>query len=168
MNKSRIPYIDTTKGILILCLLYGHYKQFAYSCGFDDIVLKGTNATQGLYVCFFMQTFFILTGYCSSFDIKFSSFLWKNIKTLILPALCLTLVGNFVISFQGEGSWYETFFDSVTMLYQWLIVGGPWFIIALFWAKILLWGISKITPPLTYTYFSDNHRITLYDRFNIT
>lgn len=144
---KRITYIDTIKGILILCLLYGHYKNMAWSQGMNDKILRMMNATVGLYGCFFMQTFFIITGFCSSFNNAFSQFLWKNIKTLIIPAIILTLIECLVLA-GVDGNYFENLWQRLQSFPTWLTTGGPWFIIALFWAKMFFWFISKLSNPL--------------------
>lgn len=137
--KQRIKYIDTTKGILMMCLLYGHMKIISNGMGINDHVLKVVNATTGLYACFFMQTFFIITGFCSSFNTTFREHLWKNLKTLLFPAFLLTTISICVACISQETLW-DRFYE----LTNWLTVGGPWFIISMFWARILFWFVLKI------------------------
>ena len=36
IKADRIPWIDISKGILILCLVYGHHKLFAMRSGYED------------------------------------------------------------------------------------------------------------------------------------
>lgn len=142
--KPRIQYLDTTKGILMLCLLYGHMRIISNGMGINDFVLRGVNTTVGFYVCFFMQTFFIITGFCSSFNIPFREYLWKNVKTLLIPAFILTIISFCVESAMSSGPWWNSFTGLLSTLPSWLTDGGPWFIISLFWAKILFWFILKI------------------------
>ena len=142
--KERIQYLDTTKGILMLCLLYGHMRLISNGMGINDLVLRGINTTVGFYVCFFMQTFFIITGFCSSFNVPFREFLWKNVKTLIFPALVLTIISFTVEASMLPGSWWNSFKGMLLTLPNWLVDGGPWFIISLFWAKVLFWFVLKL------------------------
>ena len=65
--KPRITYIDVAKGILICCLLYGHIRVYGPMDGLQDDVMQFMSKTGPLYGAFFMQTFFIITGFCSSF-----------------------------------------------------------------------------------------------------
>lgn len=68
-------------------------------------------------------------------------YIWKNIKTLLIPSILLFLLSEYykVTFFQGiiDLSPFRKLFD-------WLTVGGPWFIIALFWAKLLYYLICKL------------------------
>lgn len=138
-NKNRIPYIDVAKGILICCLLYGHMLIFAREEGLSDTVMPIMQKSVKLYNAFFMQTFFFITGFCSSFNKTFKSFLWGNIKSLIIPSVLLVLISyslQMLLCGKAEG-------PSINFL-TWFTYGGPWFIMSLFWAKILYWGIVKL------------------------
>ena len=87
-----------------------------------------------------MQTFFIITGFCSSFKVGFKDFLWKNIKTLLIPSILLFLFSEYykMIVFQADN-------HPFVLLLDWLTTGGPWFIITMFWAKIIYYGIYKLS-----------------------
>lgn len=139
-KRPRIAYIDIAKGILIMCMLYGHIRVYGPMEGMNDPVMHIMSHTSGLYGAFFMQSFFIITGFCTSFTggVKY---IWKNIKTLLIPSILLFLLSEYykVTFFQGiiDLSPFRKLFD-------WLTVGGPWFIIALFWAKLLYYLICKL------------------------
>ena len=94
IKTDRIPWIDISKGILILCLVYGHHKLFAMRSGYEDGVTVFIQHSMRFYAVFFMQTFFIITGLCSSFTTQFSKFIWKNVKTLLIPAALLVVLGS--------------------------------------------------------------------------
>lgn len=138
--KPRITYIDVAKGILICCLLYGHIRVYGPMDGLQDDVMQLMSKTGPLYGAFFMQTFFIITGFCSSFKVGFKNFLWKNIKTLLIPSILLFLFSEYykMIVFQADN-------HPFVLLLDWLTTGGPWFIITMFWAKIIYYGIYKLS-----------------------
>lgn len=92
------------------------------------------------YASFFMQTFFIITGLCSTFSIQFPKFLWKNIKTLIIPAAILVVISSYILDIFSSTPLSFNHFEE---LLTWYNQGGPWFILALFWAKILYWPIHS-------------------------
>ena len=142
MPQQRIGYIDTAKGILILCLLFGHCRIISGWQGMDDPVLHVMGAGIGAYRPFFMQTFFLITGFCSTFAVGFWPFLGKNLKTLILPAMLLDLLCFGIMAMVGGNG--QSFGAHLAGFAAWLSTGGPWFIFALFWAKILLWVISRL------------------------
>lgn len=143
MQQQRIGYIDTAKGILILFLLFGHVRVIGKMEGLDDPVLRLMGSGIGLYRPFFMQTFFLITGFCSTFRIGFWPFLLKNLKTLLLPAVLLDLLCYGIMVATGNAE--QPFGAHLAGFADWLTTGGPWFIFALLWAKILLWGISRLS-----------------------
>lgn len=140
--KTRIQYVDVAKGILILLLVYGHINVISGNSGFDNPVLPYVTASMMLYSCFFMQSFFVITGLCSSFSMELGSFVLKNIKTLIIPAILLTLLNDYgVLLLEGN----SINLDPVINVSRWFVSekSGPWFIFALFWSKIIFWFINK-------------------------
>ena len=140
LSKSRIEYIDIAKGILIMCLLYGHAIIFAPMDGIKDSFMNKMSYPIAFYNAFFMQSFFIITGYCSSFRTDFKTFLWKNIKTLLLPSVLLFLFSEFykLIIFKHSLS-----VEPLCKLVLWLTTGAPWFIMAMFLGKLLYWSIYR-------------------------
>lgn len=131
--KKRIEYIDIAKGLLICCLIYGHMLIFAREEGINDTVMPIMQKSIPLYNAFFMQTFFLITGLCSSFDKDLKTFLWVGgVKSLILPSAILVMMA-------------ALFNHHISVDYiSWITFGGPWFVISLFWAKILYWFIVKM------------------------
>lgn len=125
----------------MLCLLYGHMMIYDVSLGRVDTVLLCIGKSMGIYDAYFMQTFFMITGFCSSFNNNAKAFLLKNVKTLILPSLVLTVIGSY---FRDLILCNPITLGNISSLTGWLTIGGPWFIIALFWSKIILWGIVKV------------------------
>lgn len=142
MQKQRIGYIDTAKGVLILCLLFGHCRVLSKWEGLDDPILKLMGSGIGAYRPFFMQTFFLITGFCSTLKIGFWPFLLKNLKTLMLPAVLLDMLGYGIMAAAFGAA--QPFTAYLAGFASWLTTGGPWFIFAVFWAKILFWGISRL------------------------
>lgn len=142
VERQRIGYIDTAKGILILFLLFGHLRVLAKLEGLDDPVLRVMGAGMGAYRPFFMQAFFLISGFCSTFLTGFWPFLLKNLKTLLLPAVLLDLLAYGIMAATGNAD--QPFAAHLAGFSSWLSTGGPWFIFALFWAKILLWGICRL------------------------
>lgn len=141
-SKPRLKYIDIAKVILICCLLYGHMLVIARWEGMDDSVLQLISKSVPLYNSFFMQTFFLITGFCSSFQKDFKSFLWGNLKSLIIPSILLVTFSKYLLA-----AIFAHRFDTAPLLglTDWLIDSGPWFVISLFWAKILYFFINKLS-----------------------
>lgn len=141
IKKNRIGYIDIAKGILICCLLYGHMFLFARKEGINDSAISYLQKGIILYAGFFMQSFFIITGFCSSFNKKFSVFFGSNIKTLLIPAVLLVLFSNYAIDYFF---FHKISLQPVFNLTSWVAMGAPWFIITMFVAKLAYWGISRL------------------------
>lgn len=142
--EKRIEYIDVAKGILIICLLYGHSYIYGRFVGVDEEAMHLLGRTFKIYGCFFMQTFFLITGFCSTFNLQFKEYVWKSLKTILFPGMMLSFLGNSLWDI-GVGNGYQTIIKNFLMLGNWLATGGEWFIIALFGAKILMWFILKFS-----------------------
>lgn len=142
VSKPRIEYIDIAKGILIICLLYGHIRVYAPMDGISDRAMDLMSYPSVFYSAFFMQAFFIITGFCSSFKKDFQNFLWKNVKTLLLPSLLLFLFSEFfkLIVF-GHTISIEPFYK----LSLWVTTGAPWFIMAMFLGRLVYWPIYRLS-----------------------
>ncbi len=141
-SRPRLKYIDIAKGILICCLLYGHMLIIASWEGMDDTVMRMMRKGVPLYNSFFMQTFFLITGFCSSFQKDFKSFLWGNVKSLIIPSIILVTFSKYIIA---AVFLHQINTSPLMDLHRWLIDSGPWFILSLFWAKILFYFINKLS-----------------------
>lgn len=138
MQKVWLNYIDVAKGILILMVVYGHiYWVFSQTLGIKNVALEHYGNIQNVWIAFYMPAFFMLTGYVSNFNKPFSSFLQKQLKTLILPAISL-----FVLSQSLTFLFYD---GSFSLGVLGIIKGqGFWFLYALFIAKMLYYFICKV------------------------
>ena len=129
-NGKRLYAFDIAKGILILCLLFSHFgvacgnagidicqEHFAWIYGFLPLLTKS-----------YMQCFFFISGYCSNFDVDARTFLRKQLKGLVLPAVIFgSLLGL-----------YNHF------VFQWnLTIVTFWFLHALLFAKIICYFLYK-------------------------
>ena len=143
MSKQRIVYIDIAKGILILFLLMGHALLFIKHEGVDDVFINGFQKCRlYLWTGFYMPAFFVITGYCTSFDKPFLPFLWKNIKTLKIPAI---LFGTF-LALVTMFSHHNLTTPNVTNHVVWCFLdSGLWFLDALFISKLCYWGFQRVT-----------------------
>lgn len=83
-------FIDVAKGILIMLVVVVHVPIALHKMGFDyPFVCYPTNETAFLYDGFFMQAFFLLSGFASNFGKPFGAFLHGNIRGLLVPFLFL-------------------------------------------------------------------------------
>ena len=94
---------------------------------------------------FFMPAFFIISGYCSSFNKPLKHFILSRIKTILLPTLIVGVITQIEsclsIYFQGFESIYwciKTIIKSVI-----LTIGNEWFLPTLFIGSIGVCFISQ-------------------------
>lgn len=76
--KQRIEYIDIAKALLIIFLVWSHYRMISRFQEVDDSMLKWMGSIVKIFATFFMQTFFLLTGFCSSFNGEFKEYLLEK------------------------------------------------------------------------------------------
>ena len=89
-----------------------------------------------------MQTFFLITGFCTSFNKNFKAFLWGNVKTLVIPAIILVFISDIYSEMAFN---HSMSFSPLQNLFSWFTGGGPWFIVTMFWGKIIFWCISRMS-----------------------
>lgn len=133
MQKERIEYIDIAKGILICLLCFHHFPQAVKQVGLPTGDYRFVFFTYKFYACFFMQAFFFITGFCSNFKIDFCTFLSKNVKTLVLPAICFEIIARIVNLVSTGGD-----FNDLFTLHSYY-----WFLWTLFICKVLYWTLIQ-------------------------
>lgn len=142
MTQNRIHYIDIAKGILILMVIFHHLTHNAhYTFGIETDTFQMIDNINLFYMCFFMQAFFLISGYCSSFTESFKTLIKKNLKQLILPALCISIMVRFVrfVVYQ-DISYLQIIFKPHYWAYAF---GGYWFVYTLFICRVVYWLIHK-------------------------
>ena len=138
IGGGRKSWIDIAKGILILLVVLGHVQYYAHDfAGTDDF--KFVERTHIIFITWYMPAFFVITGYCTNFSIPFKEFLVKNVKSLIVPSVFLSWWVNLFLSPSGLS--YLNFLQQD--YYVILITCGPWFLTALFVAKMLMYGMQR-------------------------
>lgn len=150
--QQRLPWVDVSKGILILFVVLGHIEYYAQE-------FVGSHAYDFLhhivfiYLPYYIPAFFVVTGYCSNFNLSFRDFLIKNIKTLLVPSI---LIGTFIsrwisLFLYGEGLSVTNFMTVDYLQLCW--TGGHWFLTTLFLAKIVLFFQQKFYDKNTIIVF---------------
>lgn len=161
-SSKRITYFDTTKGLLMLLLIWGHMIIFARSLNIQNGFTPFIQNTVPFYRAFFMQTFFVITGYCTSWNTPFSEFFKKNFKTIVFPAFAFI---PFMWMSRIIVNGWAGLSGLINIISQYILDGIPWFLSALFISKILYWGIIRVFShsPFRKTF----HTITLSGIFLI-
>ena len=87
-QAERIHWIDIAKGIFMLEIVQGHI--------FTDGVLRWW-----LY-SFHVPAFFFISGYCFKSDEKFSEFIKKKVKGIVIPYFFFSLLSIFLFALLGK------------------------------------------------------------------
>lgn len=149
-GNTRLAYIDTCKGILIIMLICCHINSMAKGLlpEISMMELEKIDITKYLYVPYFMQTFFFITGYCSNFNKyngKIKSFLFTNFNTLIIPLICFASIDQLFnsIVFHTNFFFVEVLGKEFFYLFELF-----WFLPALFMAKFIMLIINNVSTKL--------------------
>ena len=154
MPTDRVHYIDVFKGFLIVLVVI-HHVPFVLENAIPEGSIIGIRWIQNLIVGFFMPAFFVATGRCTNFKIPFPRYLWKNVKTILIPCFCLYYFNHWLscvnaLCFQ-DASWvtWAHFFSPGIRTF--LREGGfYWFLIALFLSKVIYYLIYVISCHLRW------------------
>lgn len=125
-KACRLAYLDVGKGILIIFLLFHHFHSAVRNFGLSGFDYSIFTCWQYLIDVFFMPAFFIITGYCSSFNISLKVFFVKHIKSLLIPMLVSLVICQIL---------YAILFDrsicDLNYYIELVIFNSPWFIWAI-------------------------------------
>ena len=138
--KKRIHYFDVAKGVLILLLLLSHYgsARRRLDISNDDLFFL-FDSLQVVFTAFYMQAFFIISGYCSNFNKPFKPFLISQIKQLLVPWISFEIL-TACISAIKTGEFTFSFIMSRIFNETWTFY---WFLNALFFSKVVVWIINN-------------------------
>lgn len=132
-KKERVTWADVCKGLLITLLMFSHLVWVSQSnYGINNSVITLIGKYNGIWNCFFMSCFFIVSGMFSNFNKPFKTFVWAQFKALIIPALVF-------LSITTIPSLNYSYFIERTLLYG----GGIWFLTAMFLSKLFMWFCLK-------------------------
>lgn len=145
MTKSRLAYIDISKGLLILFVIIGHIPYFIGHSHHDIhnsfCELIGSVSAYA-FAPYFMTAFFLITGYCTNFQKDFKLFFITTFKSLKIPAVSLSAISLVIYKIcDGVDSPLEYF--HLGLIHSWYI-SLFWFLDVLFLARLLYWLINKI------------------------
>lgn len=142
MAKERLGYIDISKGIMILLVLLAHIPLVYASV--DHVVLDYLRKFTISYIPLLMPAFFVLTGYCSSFNKSFKEIFISSFRTIALPGITFTIF-FFLLKMRFNAESLSTLMNAV------FIKGGNfWFLPALFVGRLLFWFVHHYTKGIPY------------------
>lgn len=142
VTKTRLDYIDVSKGILISMMIFGHIDNTARTFSSTNEYINTICSIECLWTPFFMCAFFVITGYCSNFDKQFKPFFIKNIRTILIPSILISFIlGKLSLIVAGD----YTVGNFISIDYKWYILfGGPlWFLSCMFLSKMLYWFVKR-------------------------
>ncbi|GAA0640023.1 acyltransferase family protein [Bifidobacterium pullorum] len=163
MQAKRVRYFDIAKGIAILCVVLGHSALIARGW----VPSRLADWLTSFCFSFHMPLFFLLSGY---FMHPGRAFRWRRESTELLLTYaitaCAVVAGGAMFSalldveLQPEAglrvakSWAEAAFygaGDVSPLTLWPVenrIGAVWFLLALFWAHLLLHWCWRFRMPM--------------------
>lgn len=135
-TKERYEFIDVAKGIGIILVILGH------------LLTSGSPGSSIIY-SFHMPLFFLISGIFANPDkTKFLPYLGKNIKRLILPYICVFIIGtlvSFIIPAWRDGLTVQSLISQFIYAGPEAIhVGQIWFLACLFNVVIIFYPFYKL------------------------
>lgn len=138
--NNRIEWIDVCKGILILLMVWGHILNISSIHNIDITHMSRFFVLTPYYVCWFMQAFFILTGFTTNFNVGGGVFVKKQLKTIVVPWFSFSIISRiFYVLYSGEGLFYD-----IDGLNYFFLLEDYWFLSALFFSKITFFFLRRI------------------------
>lgn len=135
MKQERLHWVDISKGILMLMVVFGHMDNYAEKLNISYSAIYTLCSIERMWAPFFMCAFFVLTGYCSNFDKPFKPFVISRIKTLVLPSIT---IGILIHTFEWGG-----IVQVVKPILRTFVFGPVWFLSALFVSSIFYYLILR-------------------------
>lgn len=135
---GRIKYLDIAKGVLIVLLVFAHFRSAVNRIPYDSHYFEMVYGWNNIFTCFYMPAFFIISGYCSNYKKTFGTFLISLVKSLLIPLIAFTLIDQAAISLINRTNYLEQLWRHV------MNGGGLWFLQAMIIGKLILYGMRRI------------------------
>lgn len=157
-RRGRIGYIDIAKGLAMLLIIVGHVG-LVYA---GDLVAGGVPGFVTRFAfTVHLPVFFIASGYFLRMDARLSrAFVAKEARSLIVPyvAACALIVVTTPIAWrllydlslrESVWEWFCAALWGAGAVHEHALVdvqriGGVWFLLALFWARLLVASLSRL------------------------
>ena len=139
--SNRLHWVDVAKGILIMFVVFQHLPVISEAAGIEHDGVGKLGHLSFLFTCFYMQAFFILTGYCSNFEKPFAAFLKSSFKTIMIPAIFFSFLYYISLAL----FYYDFSYVEKMASIGFIMNGGSkfWFLNALFLLRIMYWMRAK-------------------------
>lgn len=141
--KPRLYWVDMAKAILIILVAMHHMTMRGDELGISCPAISFFMPLVSTFL-FYMPAFFVIAGFFARYDASFKDFVIKNARVLLLPLIIFSLLGGIL---------QEIFYEILKGSYNADALEAPsffisidyWFILALFLAKCIYWGVSRIS-----------------------
>ena len=151
---KRISYIDVCKGILILMVVLGHVvyiMRITTGLALGSFPYVFTQKIASIWIApYYMATFLLISGYCLEFRRSLKEQIFTDGKRLVLPAIIILLIMKIVT---------PPICDINFHIFSYILYGDlPWFLMVMFWARILfkivmLVNIKEVYKPFFLLYY---------------
>ena len=143
---KRITYWDVARGLAVLLVIFYHVPLYIRMCYPSAAELLMPHVNAGTYILpFFMPVFFVISGYFTNTDKPYLSFLWSDIKHLLLLSLVLSFINVAIQSVglwdSGAVQWFVRTLFSINVLD---IVLSNWFVSAIFFSRQIYYGVDRL------------------------
>lgn len=159
--NNRLAYIDIAKGILILFVMLGHIPLCCDQIGVSSGAIHSLYELRPLYAPYYMAAFFVVSGFCSDFNISRKEFYLKLLTKLLIPSFVCAIIVK-VLYFFVVGNF--------SLLFEWIYAlaycGPLWFVTVLFVDKVILYELLQIfseSKILVFSIVSSIIGIVLFD-----
>lgn len=146
MTKERFDYLDATKGIGILIIMWGHFQS-------GSPIKDWTNS-------FKLALFYLISGMLIHYkeDLKdsFQSFLTKKFRSLIIPYFWFSgfsIAVDIIYCFTAGNNTKLQFINDVLVAVSFRGLYTLWFLPSLFIGEMLLYLFSKFYVKIQYVLF---------------
>lgn len=137
--NNRVKYIDVAKGILILCVLYGHVHWIfgGYRTINDQIYLLSRKWVYS----FHMPAFFIISGFFikKSTNMPFHSYILKKLRAILLPFFAFEILYRIIYVILGTPV-REALYSLLKLEFYAI---ADWFLLSLFISSVLFYFLAK-------------------------
>ena len=159
-STKRIEYIDIAKGIALIFIVVGHVGLV-----FPSSAIQGgmPPSLERFAFTFHLPTFFILSGYFFRENQPLNgTLIKKGIRSFILPYITtsfIIIIGCAVVGQLRDGSGFSELIRWLqaalwgagaqrdVALWQVERIGGIWFLLALFWAQLIVAATHRLNTP---------------------
>lgn len=136
---KRLHWVDIIKGVLVLLMVCGHIPNLSRNVC-DTYYLSYYNIFAAFYICFFMQAFFVLSGFTTNFDKEPKEFLSRQVKTLVVPYISFTLISKMIDYFAFDR---KELFVTISGEQYFFLIESYWFISALLLSKLAYYFLTR-------------------------